>query len=111
MRNKHRKRYNFKELTENCPDLSQFVKLSDFDDQTIDFSNSEAVKMLNKALLKHFYDVENWEIPANYLCPPIPGRADYIHHVADLLYASNFGKLPNGKKIRCLDIGVGSNYG
>ena len=27
--------------------------------------------------------------PNENLCPPIPGRADYIHHIADLLSINN----------------------
>lgn len=46
---------------------------------------------------------------ANYLCPPIPGRADYIHYIADLLGKYNQSKIPTGNRIKCLDIGVGSN--
>lgn len=108
-RNKHRERYDFKELIATCPDLSQFVKLNIYDDESIDFFNPEAVRMLNTALLKHFYGIGNWNIPADYLCPPIPGRADYIHYMADLLGSSNYGKVPIGSKIKCLDIGVGAN--
>lgn len=108
-RNKHRERYDFKLLTEHCPELAQFVTLNIYDDESIDFSNPEAVLMLNKALLKSYYNIDNWEIPQGYLCPPIPGRADYIHHIADLLCGNNYGKIPTGNKIKCLDIGVGAN--
>lgn len=112
-RNRHRERYDFKLLIASCPELGQFVKLNDYKDESIDFFNPEAVKMLNKALLKHYYGIEHWDIPENYLCPPIPGRADYIHHIADLLYRNNpeflKGKIPAGTKIKCLDIGVGAN--
>jgi 23S rRNA (adenine1618-N6)-methyltransferase len=112
-RNKHRERYDFKQLIDSCPELSQFVELNDYKDETIDFFNPEAVKMLNKALLKHYYDIDNWDIPKNHLCPPIPGRADYIHHIADLLCCNNpefpGRKIPRGNKIKCLDIGVGAN--
>lgn len=108
-RNKHHGRYNLKELTDSCPDLTPFVILNDYDDETIDFANPDAVKMLNKALLQHYYKIENWDIPENYLCPPIPGRADYIHHIADLLATSNQGEIPKGKHIKVLDIGVGAN--
>jgi len=108
-RNKHRERYDFKQLIGSCPELAQFVKLNNYNDESIDFFNPEAVKMLNKALLKHYYDIDNWDIPKNYLCPPIPGRADYIHHVADLLGSKNNGIIPTGNKIKCLDIGVGAN--
>ena len=108
-RNKHRERYDFKQLIETCPELAQFVTLNIYNDESVDFSDPQAVKALNKALLKYFYDIDNWNIPRNYLCPPIPGRADYIHYIADLLGSSNNGKIPEGSRIRCLDIGVGAN--
>ncbi len=108
-RNKHRFRYDFKALISSCPELASFVSLNKFNDASIDFFNPEAVKMLNKTLLKHYYSVENWDIPLGYLCPPIPGRADYIHHIADLLAESNGNKIPTGKSIKVLDIGVGAN--
>ena len=108
-RNKHRKRYNFKQLIDTCPELNQYVSLNNYGDESIDFSNFGAVRMLNKALLKHFYKIENWDIPKYYLSPPIPGRADYIHYVADLLGESNNGEIPKGKSIKCLDIGVGAS--
>lgn len=108
-RNKHRERYDFKQLIESCADLAPFVKLNLYNDESIDFANPEAVRMLNKALLKHYYNIENWNIPANYLCPPIPGRADYIHYMADLVCGSNYGNMPAGEKIKCLDVGVGAN--
>ena len=108
-RNKHQGRYNLQELMRTCPDLAPFVKINEFGIETIDFANPDAVKALNKPLLLHFYDVKNWDIPTGYLCPPIPGRADYIHNIADLLATSNNGKIPTGKQIKCLDIGVGAN--
>jgi len=49
------------------------------------------------------------DVPAQYLCPPIPGRADYLHYLADLLSESNGGEIPRGKSVRVLDIGVGAN--
>lgn len=108
-RNKHRERYNFTQLIHSCPELAQFVMVNIYNDQSIDFFNPEAVKMLNKALLKHYYDIDYWDIPRNYLCPPIPGRAEYIHYIADLLGSCNDGKIPTGDQIKCLDIGVGAN--
>jgi len=109
VRNKHNSRYDFKALTTSCPELSEFVKPNKYGDESIDFADPDAVKMLNKALLKLHYGINYWDIPEGYLCPPIPGRADYIHHVSDLLGSCNFGKVPKGKNITCLDIGVGAN--
>ena len=108
-RNPHRNRYDFEQLISSNPSLKPFVCTNAFGDESIDFSNPEAVLMLNKSLIKHFYDIDFWEIPDGYLCPPIPGRADYIHNVADLLGEKNNGKIPIGEKIKCLDIGIGSN--
>jgi len=108
-RNKNRERYDLKKLVESCPELKPFVILNKYEDESIDFANPDAVKMLNKAILIHFYGLSTWDIPENYLCPPIPGRADYIHHIADLLRQNNYGKIPTGDKITCLDIGVGAN--
>jgi 23S rRNA (adenine1618-N6)-methyltransferase len=108
-RNKHRERYNFEELIGSCPELAQFVGLNIYNDESIDFSKAESVMMLNKSLLKHYYGIDHWNIPSGYLCPPVPGRADYIHHIADLLGGFNHGKIPTGNQIKCLDIGVGAN--
>lgn len=108
-RNKHRGRYDFKQLILTCPDLAQFVTINKYHDESIDFSNPAAVKSLNRAILRSDYNISDWNIPDNYLCPPIPGRADYIHHIADLLSISNNGVIPRGNSVRVLDIGVGAN--
>lgn len=108
-RNKHRFRYDFRKLVQCCSELEAFVFVNVYNDETIDFANPEAVKLLNRALLKHFYGIANWDIPQGYLCPPIPGRADYIHYMADLLAASHNGMIPKGNTIKVLDIGTGAN--
>lgn len=108
-RNLDRFGYNFEQLINDSLELQQFVAVNEPDIQTIDFSNPDAVKALNKALLIHHYDIQDWDIPANYLCPPIPGRADYIHYIADLLATTNNGVIPEGEMVQGLDIGVGAN--
>lgn len=110
-RNKHLGNYDFDVLVKTLPKLKPFVKHNKYGNQSIDFFNPEAVKYLNKALLKHFYKIDYWDIPQNFLCPPIPGRADYVHHIADFLASKNLPKknIPTGAKIKCLDIGVGAN--
>jgi len=102
-------RYDYKKLIIACPELAPFLKPNKFNDESIDFANPKAVKTLNKAILKLHYHLEYWDLPANYLCPPIPSRADYIFHVADLLASSNKGIIPTGKTVSVLDIGVGAN--
>lgn len=107
-RSKHRAPYDFKELIKSCPDLSRFVAINSYGNESIDFTDPLAVKTLNKALLKLFYNI-TWDVPEHFLCPPIPGRADYIHYIADLLAVTNGGLIPKGKKISVIDIGVGAN--
>ncbi|MFU2316631.1 23S rRNA (adenine(1618)-N(6))-methyltransferase RlmF [Rahnella sp. PCH160] len=108
-RNRHRTRYDFPALIASSPELAPFVTENKWGDLSVDFANHQAVKALNRALLRDCYQIENWDIPADYLCPPIPGRADYVHHLADLLASSNNGNIPQGKDISVLDIGVGAN--
>ena len=84
-RNKHNGQYDFPLLMGNYPPLKRFVSLNPLGTQTINFFNPQAVKALNKALLVTYYGIRYWDIPKQYLCPPIPGRADYIHYIADLI--------------------------
>ena len=108
-RSKHREQYDFKQLIKSHAELAVFVKPNNYGNYAIDFFNPKAVTALNTALLKHFYDIEFWGIPKGYLCPPIPGRADYIHYMADVLAENHQGDIPRGENIKCLDIGVGAN--
>ena len=103
-RNKHRKGYDFKALVKAHPALSAFIIVNKYNQQsTIDFSNNNAVKTLNTALLKSHYQIKNWDFPQDYLCPPIPGRVDYIHYLADLINEESIKE-----KISVLDIGTGA---
>lgn len=108
-RNKHINGYNFKELTTIYPKLNEFVFTNQYGNETIDFANPDAVKALNKSLLLTYYSISFWDIPKTNLCPPIPGRADYVHYIADLLALENKNKIPTGRNIKGLDIGVGAN--
>jgi len=108
-RNRNRERYDLQALTVAVPELAKFVKPNKYGDDSVDFASPIAVKLLNKALLSHYYGIKNWDFPDINLCPPIPGRADYIHHIADTLIESNFGRMPLGDKVTCLDVGVGAN--
>lgn len=108
-RNQHKEGYDFVRLMADTPELEAFTTLNPIGQTTIDFQNVEAVRMLNRALLKTHYNINFWDIPANYLCPPIPGRVDYIHYLADLLATSNKQAIPHGRKIKALDIGTGAS--
>tara|TARA_R110002020_G_scaffold222413_2_gene431158 strand:- start:317818 stop:318711 length:894 start_codon:yes stop_codon:yes gene_type:complete len=103
-KNKHTDDYDFNQLSLVHTDLESFIFTNANNKKTIDFANPKAVKALNTALLKSHYDVAFWDFPDHFLCPPIPGRVDYIHHVSDLL---NRSKLT--ENITVLDIGTGAN--
>lgn len=105
----HKGRYAFDLLVEAHPPLEVYVSVNQYGDESIDFFNPTAVKELNKALLYFFYEVTFWDIPSGYLCPPIPGRMDYLHYAADLLALANKGEIPKGSAVKVLDIGVGAN--
>jgi 23S rRNA (adenine1618-N6)-methyltransferase len=108
-RNKHRTLYDFQQLIISTPELAKYVSFNKFKNESIDFADPNAVKTLNKALLKYFYGIDNWDIPPGYLCPPVPGRADHIHYIADVLASCNNEIIPLGSSVKCLDIGVGAN--
>lgn len=107
-RNLHRNPYDFEQLISCVPELKHYVFVNSYGTPTINFSIPKAVKLLNKALLQHFYGIKNWDIPDQNLCPPIPGRADYIHYLADLL-TENSKEIPKGLSVKGLDIGTGAN--
>ena len=106
--NPHRFGYDFKSLSAASPEIQKFI-IKNEEHQTIDFSDPNAVKALNKALLIQFHNIRTWDIPKDYLCPAIPGRADYIHSMADLLAESNNGTIPQGRSVVILDIGTGAS--
>jgi len=108
-RSKHHGRYDFKELCKALPELKTFVTTTPDGSETIDFADPQAVKSLNKSILFKYYDVKYWDIPEGYLCPAVPGRADYIHHAADVLAMHNREVVPMGRTVKVLDIGTGAN--
>ena len=103
-KNKHQKGYDFTELCGAYPDLRAFVFVNKYGTETIDFANPKAVKAINTALLYKYYNIQFWDFPDDNLCPPIPGRVDYIHHLADLLHFSGINE-----NVTIIDVGVGAN--
>lgn len=108
-RNRNCDKYDLAALLKSNPELSRYIKPNKMGEDSVDFANPKAVKELNKALLNHYYGIQSWDFPAENLCPPIPGRADYIHYMADLLAESNLGQIPMGNKITCFDVGTGAS--
>ncbi|MFO7704930.1 MAG: 23S rRNA (adenine(1618)-N(6))-methyltransferase RlmF [Halopseudomonas sp.] len=108
-RNKHKGHYNLGALSAANPALKALIIRNQDGEKTLDFTDPQAVKELNRALLQLQYGVTDWDIPEGYLCPPIPGRADLIHAIADLLGESHDGHIPTGPGLSGLDIGTGAN--
>jgi 23S rRNA (adenine1618-N6)-methyltransferase len=137
-RNAFQGSYNMDRLCAAHPNVSQYIipaAESRGGRSTIDFSSASSVRALNAALLAADYGVHSWaeHLPINYLCPPVPGRADYMHYIADVLAESLamateaageagpgcIGKkkkkkgqrlhIPTGPTIHGLDIGTGSS--
>ena len=120
-RNLHRQGYDLPLLVKSYPPLAKHVKANVHGNLSVDFADPLAVKALNAALLTRYYDVIDWDIPAGALCPPIPGRADYIHYVAELLgideaatnltsgAVTTMASTTSEPKITLLDIGTGAN--
>ncbi len=103
-KNKHRSGYDFLTLCNTNPLLKEFVFVNKYKNETIDFSNPTAVKELNRSLLFSYYNVSFWDFPSDNLCPPVPGRVDYIHYLADLLKSVSITE-----NIKVLDIGIGAS--
>lgn len=109
-RNIHRQGYDFQALLKESPDLASYIKANPHDGSpTIDYADPDAVLVLNQALLSFHYKVKNWSIPKGHLCPTVPGRADYLHYISDLLSENNSAKPPVGPNIKGLDIGTGTS--
>jgi len=106
-RNSHRQGYDFDALQNTHPPLRDHMRTRPDGASTIDFSDPNAVKALNTALLRLHYGIQHWDLPDGYLCPPVPGRADYLYYLQDLI--RNTPSLASAKKINVLDLGTGAN--
>ena len=84
-KNKFNTGYDFDALIKINPKLESFVSKNQFDVITIDFSNPEGVKELNKALLFSYDTISVWDFPIENSCPPLPWRFDSLHCLADLI--------------------------
>ncbi len=108
-RNKHNSGYDFNALCTANPALKPYLVNKKDGNESIDYANNNAVKQLNLALLKQFYGIDFWDIPEGFLCPPIPGRVDYLHYLADILKQSYGNKPAPGNKVKVLDVGTGAS--
>jgi 23S rRNA (adenine1618-N6)-methyltransferase len=104
--NRFQAAYDFKALIEAVPELARWLVDAPTGGTTMDFSNPEAVRSLNRALLASAYGLKHWEFPSDCLCPAVPGRLDYLFHAAEVMKNANGGKLPH---LECLDVGTGAS--
>ena len=99
-----------KTLSRRHPPLKEFLITTPRGQTSIDFGSREAVLALNTAILADSYNIEGWCIPDGALCPPIPSRVDYIHHMADILGSGVQAKRAgSASAMRLLDVGTGAN--
>ena len=66
-RNIHQGRYDLDALVKTLPELSQIIFENDYGQQSLDFANPIAVKLLNKALLLHYEKVQSMEHPIPFV--------------------------------------------
>ena len=60
-RNKNRDRYDLKAMLADSPGLKKYIVPSKAGGDTVNFADASAVKALNKAILKFYYGIDNWE--------------------------------------------------
>ena len=85
-RNRYRGSYDFDALVAALPDLASALTTNPRTGaRTVDWRSERGVLLLNAAILAADYGVAGLEatLPAGRLVPPVPSRADYVHHVAD----------------------------
>ncbi|MGR6874789.1 RlmF-related methyltransferase [Pseudomonas sp. HK3] len=109
--NPHANGYDMQALAQALPELKPHLLRNKYDRLTINFSDALAVKLLNKALLKNEYGLQDWDIPPGFLCPPIPGRVDYLFHLQEYLEQHHFfsANKTAPSVVSGLDIGTGAN--
>ncbi|KAL7501563.1 hypothetical protein ACHAWT_009757 [Skeletonema menzelii] len=113
-RNSFQGSYDINRLTAAHPALHPHIIIQAHSGrQTVNWSNPESVRVLNTALLVADYGIHPQYadlLPMGALFPPVPGRADYVHHMADLLQRSNNdGNIPLGRQVVGVDIGTGAS--
>ena len=101
-RNRYRDGHDFGALAGYEPDLRAHLIRTPDGRTSLNFSDPAAVRLLNRTLLRKDYGLRHWDLPAGHLLPPIPGRLDYVHVLADLIGGAT------GAEVHGLDIGTGA---
>ncbi len=76
---------DFKLLSESFPNFAKYVFKNKFNGYSIKWSDKNALKELNRTLLKKDFDIDYWDIPDGFLIPTITSRLNYICWVKSLL--------------------------
>lgn len=113
-KNRYSSPHDFPALARIVPDLrNQFVTTPD-GRISLDFTQPQTVRLLNKALLLRDFGLKHWDIPPGNLCPGVPGRLDYVHVIADLLNNKKGARTQVQRKVEKqgivgLDVGTGAS--
>jgi len=114
---------DFSKLAQKYPPLHSFLKSRNKDNGgyrcSLDFRDPLALQTLSAAILSSDFGVNDWALPADRLCPPIPSRFEYLCWISQLLElpigssTESSGTTPQSvpstatKVITGLDIGTG----
>ncbi len=98
-RNRFRDGYDFQQLVAASPLLAPFVKLNAYGDVSIDYAVLAAVAALNRALFTSAYGADELGCAARLFVSPVPGRSDYLHHLADPLAGRDPSAIPRGPSV------------
>ena len=104
--NPHKGKYDFKALLNVIPKLKSCIIKNKKGEDSIDFSDPEAVALLNTALLKAYHKIDFWDSDNKHLTPAVPGRCDHLLYLTDFLKSK---KINTKENVLILDIGTGAN--
>ena len=55
---------------------------------TIDWKDPSSMRELTRVMLVHDFDILDWDVPLDRLCPPVANRLNYICWLSDLMKLS-----------------------
>ena len=90
-----------KALCQSCPPLQDYIVKTPAGEPSVNFADPQAVKCCWRILRRYALGY-----PGRFSAR-VPGRADYLHYLADLLADDRGGVIPQQATV--LDIGTGAN--
>ena len=73
---------------------------------SFDWSNNNLSLLMTKSILNYYFNIKYYDIPNNFLIPPVPSRLIYINVIQSLL---TLFKVFDKNEIIGVDIGTGAN--